>query len=92
MYAIVASRKFRQQLKKIIKAGQDDISKIEQVINLLQREIRLPPRYFDHQLKGKLQNFRECHVAPDWLLIYRRHEDLLILELIATGSHTGLFE
>ncbi len=52
----------------------------------------MPVIYRDHKLVGKLQDFRECHIFPDWLLVYRIYESNLILELVAMGSHSELFK
>ena len=52
----------------------------------------LPEKYKDHQLKGEWQGFRECHIEPDWLLIYRIEDNELTLYATATGSHADLFE
>jgi mRNA interferase YafQ len=92
MYTIVASIRFKKQLKKIAKSGRYDLNKLEKVIDALRRDLILTSKYSDHQLKGKLQEFRECHIAFDWLLVYRKYERFLILELVATGSHADLFE
>lgn len=92
MYTVVASNRFKKQLKKTIKTGRYDLGKLELAIDMLRRGLVLSSRYFDHQLKGKLHDFRECHISPDWLLVYRKRENFLILELVATGSHANLFE
>jgi mRNA interferase YafQ len=91
MYRIVASRRFKKQLKKIMRSGQYDAEKLQKVIQMLQKGTVLPPSYRDHALKGDLHDYRECHIAPDWLLVYRFYEDILILELSSTGSHSQLF-
>ena len=49
-------------------------------------------KYQDHQLKGKLSKYRECHIQPDWLLVYLIEEDILVLTLINTGTHSDLFD
>ena len=51
----------------------------------------MPEQYRDHALGGNLKDFRECHIEPDWLLIYQIHEDMLILSATATGTHADLF-
>ena len=51
---------------------------------------QLPEKYQDHELKGEWSNFRECHIKPDWLLIYLKNEQELILTLTRTGSHSDL--
>ena len=68
-----------------------NISKLTNVLSLLATGNPLPPQYKDHQLSGNLQDFRECHIEPDWLLMYQIYEDTLILSATATGSHADLF-
>jgi mRNA interferase YafQ len=52
----------------------------------------MPEKYRDHQLKGKMKEYRECHIEPDWLLIYQIFEDELILSASGTGTHSDLFD
>ncbi len=59
--------------------------------NILQSGGELDKKYHDHELKGKYKNFRECHIQPDWLLIYLIENDILTLTLIDTGTHADLF-
>ena len=61
------------------------------VITMLQNDIPLEEKYRDHELKGKYQGFRECHIQPDWLLIYLKENDVLTLTLVDTGTHADLF-
>lgn len=81
----------KRDLKLIKKRGKD-ITKLEKVLDILLSGANLPDIYRDHQLKGAMQMFRECHIEPDWLLIYRKDENELILYATATGSHADLFE
>jgi mRNA interferase YafQ len=69
-----------------------DIVKLTQTLAILAAERALPPQYRDHQLKGSLTDFRECHIDPDWLLMYQIFEDKLILSCMATGTHDDLFK
>ena len=64
---------------------------LDKVITMLQNDIPLEEKYRDHELKGKYQGFRECHIQPDWLLVYRMENDLLVLTLARTGTHSDLF-
>ena len=64
---------------------------LESIVTKLQNDISLEDKYKDHELKGRYQGFRECHIQPDWLLIYRYEENVLILTLTRTGTHSGLF-
>ena len=67
------------------------MSLLADVIDTLAEGKPLPEKNRDHQLTGNYNHFRECHIAPDWLLIYRTDGDKLILVLAATGSHSDLF-
>lgn len=67
-----------------------DLSLLEDVINTLCQGKSLEEKYHDHELKGKLKGFRECHIQPDWLLIYLIENDILTLTLVDTGSHADL--
>ena len=84
----VYSSRFRKEYKQAQKRGLD-LSKIKNVIALLINEIPLPPQNLDHALKGGFVGCRECHIGPDWLLIYKIDGDDLIL--LRTGSHIDLF-
>ena len=68
-----------------------DISLLDEVVDLLRQGKQLEKRYHDHGLTGDLAGFRECHIKPDWLLIYLIENDILTLTLIDTGSHSDLF-
>ncbi len=68
-----------------------DMKKLIHILSLLAAGIPLPVQYRDHPLTGNLQGFRECHIEPDWLLMYQIHENTLILSATATGSHADLF-
>ena len=81
---------FKKDYKRIVKRGYD-VSLLEEVINHLVNKIPLPKKYKDHGLSGNYVDFRECHITPDWLLIYRIDDDELILYLTRTGSHSDLF-
>jgi len=68
------------------------MEKLEKVLELLVNGEKLPPKYRDHKLGGEYLGTRECHIAPDWLLIYEVIEDELVLYLTRTGSHAKLFK
>lgn len=76
---------------KLMKKRGKDMEKLVRVLSLLATGSSLPPQYRDHALTGNLQDFRECHIEPDWLLIYQIFEDILVLSATATGSHADLF-
>ncbi len=90
MYKIFASSKFKKELKLAIRRGYK-ISLLDEVIAILVEGKALPEKYHDHDLKGNYAGCRECHITPDWLLIYEISEDELILYLIRTGTHSDLF-
>ena len=85
--------RFRRNRRLLIKRGYD-MTKLETTINLLLEGSLMPPEYRDHPLKGNYIGYRECHVGGDgdWLLIYKKYEDKLILVFTATGTHSDLFE
>lgn len=86
--------RFTSRFKKDYKIAQKRSLKIEElhrVIELLAHGETLPERYRDHPLIGNYLGARECHVQPDWLLIYNVYEDVLVLELLRTGTHSDLF-
>ena len=91
MYTVVPSKTFRRQMRKLRRGGRYDLRKLTRVIDFLAAGHILAPKYRDHALVGQLVYARECHIAPDWLLIYRKDNDVLILELLATGNHSELF-
>lgn len=82
---------FKNDYKEAVKRGLD-IKKLDKVITLLAIEQTLPEKYKDHALTGSWKGFRECHISPDWLLIYAISGQTLTLTLARTGSHSGLFE
>ena len=68
-----------------------DISKLTTTLNLLASQKPMPEQYQDHQLTGDLKDFRECHIEPNWLLIYQIFKNKLILSASGTGTHSDLF-
>lgn len=89
-YELILTRKFKKSLKLAKKRGLD-LNLLEKVITSLQNNSPLEEKYRDHELRGKYKGFRECNIAPDWLLIYMKEEDVLVLTLIDTGTHSDLF-
>lgn len=89
IYELILTSKFKKSLKRAKKRGLD-ISLLEQVVDKLQNDIELEDKHHDHNLKGIFAGFHECHVQPDWLLIYLKEEDILTLTLVDTGSHSDL--
>ena len=80
----------KRDAKRMMKRGKN-MSKLTEVLNLLQNQQPMPEQYHDHQLTGNLKDFRECHIEPDWLLVYQIFEDTLILSASGTGTHSDLF-
>lgn len=81
---------FKKDFKRIKRRGYD-ISRLEKIVELLANEVPLPEQFKDHNLSGNYNGFRECHIAPDWLLIYQVNNNELVLVLSRTGSHSDLF-
>lgn len=90
MYSVRPTTKFQKDLKRIAKRGYD-ISLLTEVIKKLANGERLPEKNKDRALSGDYSGYRECHITPDWLLIYEIENDELILYLTRTGTHSDLF-
>jgi mRNA interferase YafQ len=88
LLAPVQTTRFRRDVRRMVKSGKD-ISLLEAVVRLLCNQQPLPPRNKDHALVGNWTGCRECHLTPDWLLIYRIEPTELVL--LRTGSHSDLF-
>jgi mRNA interferase YafQ len=80
----------KRDIKRVVKRGKN-LAKLEFVLDSLANQIPLPPQYNDHQLIGNLNDFRECHIESDWLLMYQIFEAELILLATRTGTHSDLF-
>lgn len=89
-YRLILTSKFKKSYKLACKRGLD-IKKLEYVVDCLINDIQLEYSYKDHELKGVYKGFRECHIEPDWLLIYLKKKNNLTLTLVDTGSHSDLF-
>ncbi|MDE7288730.1 MAG: type II toxin-antitoxin system YafQ family toxin [Oscillospiraceae bacterium] len=89
-YSLFITSSFKKDYKKIVKRGYDT-ALLNDTVELLLKGEKLPEKYKDHALSGNWQGYRECHVAPDWLLIYEIINDRLILSLTGTGTHSDLF-
>ena len=92
MLKLAFSSQFKRDYKLAIKRGCNP-AKLEEVVNLLQAEKPLPEKFRDHDLtkSRNYKDMRECHIEPDWLLVYKVYRNTLILKLIRTGSHSDLF-
>ncbi len=90
MYSIRPTTKFQKDLKRIQKRGYN-ISLLTEVIKKLANGEQLPEKNKDHNLSGEFSGCRECHITPDWLLVYEIDNNELILYLTRTGTHSDLF-
>lgn len=92
MLKLEFSGQFKRDYKLAVKRGCDP-AKLAEVVSILQAEEPLPEKYRDHDLTNSrnYRDMRECHIEPDWLLVYKVYRDILILKLIRTGSHSDLF-
>lgn len=91
-YKITTTTYFKKELKTIRKRNKD-LSKLKKVVDIISNGEKLEEKYKDHQLINttRFKNCRECHIEPDWLLVYRINNDELILVLVEIGSHSDLF-
>jgi len=90
MYRIKYSGHYKRDLKNILKRNYD-LKELNDVVNLLVNGTKLPAKYRDHMLFGDYQGCRECHILPNWLLIYIIYKQQNMLFLLRTGSHADLF-
>lgn len=89
-YRIEVTRQYLKDLKLARKRHFDE-AKLNEIIAMLADGKQLPEKNRDHNLAGNYKGYRECHVTPDWLLIYSRSETIKIVSLIRTGTHSDLF-
>lgn len=89
-YNVQFTGQFKKDLKAAKKQGKD-VEHLFEVIEMLANGIPLDPQYRDHDLSGNYKGYRECHIDPDWLLIYSIEKDVLVLLLYRIGSHSELF-
>ena len=90
MYHIIPTARFRKDLKRAAKRGLP-MEQLENVVDALSLGKTLAPKYRDHALTGSYAGYRECHIQPDWLLVYCIDEEILTLVLAYTGTHSDLF-
>ena len=90
-YQLEYGTKFVRDLKLAKKRGLN-LDDLRVITNTLQEGKSLPEKCKDHALKGNYKGFRECHINPDWLLIYKRKETIKIISLYRTGTHSDLFK
>lgn len=89
-YTIKFTTQFKRDLK-LAKKQNKNIDKLFEIIEILANGNQLPTKYRDHELTGNYKDTRECHIEPDWLLIYEIREEILVLMLNRVGSHSELF-
>lgn len=90
-YTVKPTSLFNKDLRRAAKRGCD-IDALKAIVKTLAAGEELPPQYKDHPLQGNFKGCRECHIEPDWLLIYKISGDSLILYLMRTGTHSDLFD
>ena len=90
-YTVKPTSRFKKELRLAEKRGLDT-SELNKVIKLLADGETLPRENRDHELSGNFKGYRECHVQSDWLLIYKIKDDILVLSLERTGTHSDLFK
>lgn len=89
-YTVKPTSQFKKDYKLAMKRGLD-ISLLEDIIAKLALGESMPEKNRDHALSGNWNGYRECHILPDWLLIYKLEDNVLILTLARTGTHSNLF-
>ena len=89
-YTVKHTAQFKKDYKLAIKRGLK-IDLLEDVVAALAMGETLPEKHKDHALSGNWAGYRECHILPDWLLVYRIEDDVLVLTLTRTGTHSDLF-
>ena len=90
MYTVKFTTAFKKSYKLMKRRGLD-LSLLDGVVDKLRQGIALEARYKDHELSGRFKGFRECHIKPDWLLVYLIENDILTLTLVDTGTHSDIF-
>ena len=90
-FRIKFTNRFKKDLKLAKKQGKD-IDKLFNVVEKIANDEALDEKFRDHLLMGNYKGIRECHIEPDFLLIYEKFEDILVLTLVRTGSHSDLFK
>ena len=91
MLIVKYSNEFKKDYK-IAKRRGLNIKLLNEVVEMLANKEELPLKYRDHSLNGKYKGYRECHIQPNWLLIYQKNDKELVLTLVRTGTHSDLLE
>lgn len=90
-YTLIYTGEFKRNVKKCVKRGYD-LTLLQNVISILQMKGELPKEYSPHKLMGNYKGYWECHVMPDWLLLWKQNDKELILALYKTGTHSDIFQ
>lgn len=90
MREVIQTHQFKRDYRKIAASGRYKKKDFLDVVKLLANDAVLPDHYRDHGLSSNWKDCRECHIKPDWLLIYQKYEEILLL--VRTGSHSELFK
>ena len=90
LYRIIITSEFKKSLARSYRRNLD-LGELAHVVHILATGRKLNPKYRPHALKGFGMNIRECHIRPDWLLVWQQNDDELILILLDTGTHSDLF-
>lgn len=90
MYKIITTKKFEKSLK-LCQKRNFDLKLLKTVVDLLQENGKLPQKYKSHKLSGNYADCWECHIKPDWLLIWKQNDAELVLLFMNTGTHSDLF-
>ncbi len=91
MYQVKFTTAYKKSYKLMKKRGLD-LSLLDMIVDKLRQGIPLEEKYRDHALTGNFEGFRECHIKPDWLLVYLIENDILTLTLVDTGSYSDIFK
>ena len=89
-YGLTQSARFDRDLARAIRRGLD-AEELNIIVRKLRNDEPLDPKHKDHPLKGKYKGHRECHINPDWLLVYKKLKEELVLQLVRTGTHSDIF-
>lgn len=90
MYQLDYTNRFKRSLKLCQRRGYD-LTKLYEAIKILARDGRLPERFRPHLLQGNRRGQWECHIQPDWLLVWEQYDDRLLLVMLDTGTYADLF-
>ncbi|KFC24049.1 type II toxin-antitoxin system YafQ family toxin [Chryseobacterium sp. FH1] len=90
MYRLEQSNQFKKDIKLAKKLGLN-MKLLDEVVTLLVMEEKLPSKYKPHKLSGNYEGYWECHLKPDWLLVWDQEEEIKLITLVRTGTHSDLF-